>query len=223
MPEAKIHDVEFAYDRVANEYARRIYDELRNKPLDRALLDRFAARIPNSEGVVCDLGCGPGQVARYLKERGVHVCGMDLSEGMLSHARKLNPDIVFERGDMRVLPAKDNSWAGIAAFYSIVNLAPQDVAQALGEMMRVLVPGGRLLLSFHVGEDSLHVEEDLWGCGVALETTLFRVSTIEYYIRKAGFCVEEIIERGPYTPDVEYQSRRAYILAHKPVSKMTRE
>jgi 2-polyprenyl-3-methyl-5-hydroxy-6-metoxy-1,4-benzoquinol methylase len=56
-------------DRLADEYARRIFNELQHKPLDRELLDRFAARIVG-RGEVCDMGCGPGQIARYLRDAG---------------------------------------------------------------------------------------------------------------------------------------------------------
>ena len=140
---------------------------------------------------------------------------MDLSAGMVARARQLNPGIEFKQGDMRDLPVKNNSWAGIAAFYAIVNLPPSDVLQALREMLRVLVPGGRVLLSFHIGEDTARVE-DLWDSGAALEFYFFRVETVASYLRKAGFEIEEIIEREPYAPEVEYQSRRAYIFARKP-------
>ena len=54
----KISDVQLCYDRVADEYARRIYGELEHKPLDRQLLTRFAESVRNT-GMVCDLGCGP--------------------------------------------------------------------------------------------------------------------------------------------------------------------
>jgi trans-aconitate methyltransferase len=64
------NEVEDSYDRVAKEYATRIFRELNHKPLDRELLDRFALRV-HGIGPVCDLGCGPGHVARYLHERGV--------------------------------------------------------------------------------------------------------------------------------------------------------
>ena len=67
MAEQKTSEVQASYDRVAGEYARHIYDELRHKPLDRQLLDRFADRVKGA-GVTCDLGCGPGQVARYLHD-----------------------------------------------------------------------------------------------------------------------------------------------------------
>src|SRR5258708_36191887 len=222
MAQEKIIDVQSSYDRIADECARRIYDELQNKPLDRSLLDRFADSI-GGNGVVCDLGCGPGQIARYLHERGVTVCGMDLSAEMIEHARQLNPGIEFHREDMRALPVRDNTWAGIAAFYAIVNLPSDDIVKALHEMMRVLKPDGRLLLSFHLGDDSRHLEEDLWGTGAALEVTLFRASTIKGYVRDAGFEIDEVVERDPYAPEVEYQSRRAYIFAHKPMSKKISE
>jgi SAM-dependent methyltransferase len=218
MTQLNLNSVQSTYDTIAEEYARRIYDELRNKPFDRKLLDRFAASIPQA-GLVCDLGCGPGQVARYLHDRGVRVCGMDLSERSLACARRLNAGIEFEQGDMRSLPVPDSSWAGITAFYAVVNLQPEDVARAIHEMHRVLEPNGKLLLSFHIGEDHVHVEENIWGCGVSLEATLFRVSTVAGYIRSAGFTIDEIVERDPYAPEVEYQSRRAYIFATKPEAK----
>jgi hypothetical protein len=41
------------------------------------------------------------------------------------------------------------------------------------------------------------------------------------HMRGTGFEIEEIFEREPYAPDVEFQSRRAYIFAHKPMTKIT--
>jgi ubiquinone/menaquinone biosynthesis C-methylase UbiE len=214
----KISDVAAGYDLVADEYARRISDELQHKPLDRRLLDRFAESVRDA-GIACDLGCGPGHIARYLRQCGIQVSGMDLSMGMVERARQLNPGIAFNQGDMRALPVHDNSWAGIAAFYAIVNLPPRDLVQALREMFRVLVPGGRLLLSFHIGKDTSQVE-DLWDSGAALEFHFFSVGTVVGYIRSAGFEIEEIVEREPYAPEVEFQSRRAYIFAQKPRTKI---
>lgn len=215
MIQKSIPNLQSGYDAIADEYVRRIYDELRHKPRDRELLDRFAESVRH-RGMSCDLACGPGQVARYLQGRGIQVCGVDLSEGMLQRARHLNPGIDFYRGDMRALPFAENAWAGIAAFYAIVNLYPAEVAQAIREMWRVLQPGGPLLLSFHLGEDVAQLEEDIWGCGASLEFRFFRAKTILGYMREAGFEIDEVIERDPYAPDVEYQSRRAYIFAHKP-------
>ena len=215
MIQKSIPDVQSGYDAIADEYAHRIYDELRHKPRDRELLDRFAESV-RDRGMACDLGCGPGQVARYLQGRGIQVCGVDLSDGMLQRATQLNPGIDFHRGDMRALPFAEHAWAGIAAFYAIVNLSKAEVALAVREMWRVLQPSGQLLLAFHLGEDVQQLEEDVWGCGVSLEFTFFRAATVLGYMREAGFEIDEVIERDPYAPHIEYQSRRAYIFAHKP-------
>ena len=80
-----------SYDTVAEDYAREIADELVHKPLDRKILDRFATRV-EGRGRVCDVGCGPGHVARYLHARSVDVFGLDLSSRMVEIAKVRNSE-----------------------------------------------------------------------------------------------------------------------------------
>ena len=202
-----------SYDRLAEEYARRIFDELQHKPLDRELLDRFA-RETDGRGDVCDMGCGPGHVARHLRDAGASVFGLDLSPRMLEQARKLNPDIPFREGNMMSLDIADGTLAGIAAFYAIVNIPRQFLALAFREFRRVLRPEGLLLLAFHMGEEIIR-EEELWGQKISMNFLFFQPSEIRISLEAAGLPVEEVVEREPY-PDVEYPSRRAYIFALKP-------
>ena len=203
-----------SYDRLADEYTRRIFNELEHKPFDREQLDRFAAEVADI-GEVCDMGCGPGHVARYLREAGASVFGLDLSPQMLEQARQLNPDISFREGNMLALDLQDGTLAGIAAFYAIVNIPKESLPLVFQEMQRVLRPGGLLLLAFHMGDQTLH-EDELWGKHISMDFFLFQPAATRRQLEAAGFVIEEIIERGPYPPDVEYQSRRAYIFARKP-------
>ena len=214
MMDQMISDVQSSYDRVAAEYALRIFGELEHKPIDRQLLDRFAARVQGL-GPVWDLGCGPGHVARYLQERGVQVIGIDLSSVMVEQALRLNPGIEFRQGNMLSLDIEDEALGGIAAFYSIIHIPRTEIEVALAEMKRVLRPGGLLLLAFHVGDETLHLEE-WWGQRVTVDFLFFRPEEMADTLRAVGFKTEEIIEREPY-PDVEHQSRRAYFIAKKPV------
>ena len=202
-----------SYDRIADEYARRLFNELQHKPLDCKLLDRFAAQVAE-RGPTCDIGCGPGQVARYLRDAGAEVFGLDLSPRMLEEARQRNPDISFREGDMLALNLPDGTLAGIAAFYAIVNIPQQSLPRVFQEMDRALQPGGLLLLAFHRGDEVLH-EEELWGRSISMDFFLFSPTAIRHLLEKAGFAIEEMIERDPYAPDVEYQSRRAYMFARK--------
>ena len=211
--EREIDALRASYDDVAQEYVSRIYDELRHKPLDRELLDRYAGLLRGA-GSVWDIGCGPGHVARYLDEREVDVSGIDLSLGMVEQARRLNPGIRFSQADMLALDAGDATLAGIVAFYSIIHIPRDRVVAALREMARVLKPGGRLLLAFHLGDEVIHLD-DLWGVRVSLDFVLFQTGEMQRYLESAGFAIESAIERDPYE-GVEYPSRRAYILARKP-------
>ncbi|MGH9933015.1 MAG: class I SAM-dependent methyltransferase, partial [Pyrinomonadaceae bacterium] len=141
MDERDTPNLQASYDRVAKEYVERIFNELDDKPLDRSLLDRFAERVKD-KGPACDLGCGPGHVARYLKNNDIEVFGIDLSDGMVQQARTMNPDIDFHQGDMMALELADQTLSGIAAFYSIIHIPRHAVVDALIEMKRVLQVGG---------------------------------------------------------------------------------
>jgi SAM-dependent methyltransferase len=201
------------YDTVAREYADRFASELAHKPLDRELLTRFASEVRGS-GVVYDLGCGPGQTTAFLHDHGVQVRGLDLSAELLREASQRHPGIAFEQGDMLALPCADASLAGVLAFYAIVHLSPAGLRRALAEMYRSLQAGGRLLLAFHVGEGSIHVEEFL-GRSVALDFMFLTPQVVTAELVRAGYVAVEAIERDPY-PEVEYPSRRAYLFARKP-------
>ncbi len=202
------------YDAVAGAYAETYFEEFAHKPFDRLMLDWLIQKVGN-RGPICDMGCGPGQVARYLADRGAAACGIDISAGMVAQARRLNPGILFDTGNMLDLAGvAASSLGGIAAFYSILHLAPADVPRALGEFLRVLVPGGTLLLTFHIGTEVVHRDEFL-GQAVTLDFRFIEPAAMRVDLLAAGFARDESIEREPY-PDVEYPSRRAYVFARRP-------
>ena len=201
-----------SYDRVAAVYTARIADELAAKPLDRALLDCFAEQV-GTQGVVYDLGCGPGHVGAYLAQTGLRVEGIDLSAGMIAQAQQRYPAIAFTQGDLRSLAAAEDTVSGIVAFYSIIHLHDQEIVVTFQEWWRVLRPGGRVLLAFHVG-DTIEHYTTLWDHPVDLDFHYLQPDTIAAALQQAGFDVEAIVRRAAY-PDVEYHSNRAYLLARK--------
>ncbi len=138
-------DVVASYDTIAEEYAGHYFDELSRKPFDCNLLTRFSQLTP--EGLTCDIGCGPGHIARFLSDLGLDVLGVDISQAMVEVARRLNPGLVFEQGDMLCLQFPDNTFAGIAAFYSVIHIERSRLPQALEELFRVLArwPTARFL------------------------------------------------------------------------------
>jgi SAM-dependent methyltransferase len=220
-----------SYDAVASAYAAQFSDELRAKPLDRALLTAFAEQVQASTparspaGIpawspadaparprVWDVGCGPGHVAAFLAGLGLDASGVDLSEGMVAQARARHPDLEFTAGSMTALPAPDGSFDGLVSFYALIHLIDDaDVRTALAEFRRVLTSGGLLLLAVHAGEEVRHSTEWL-GAQVDVSFRFFDPGWLTAELDRAGFALEALTRRQPY-PGAEEATERAYLLA----------
>ncbi|MBA3872244.1 MAG: methyltransferase domain-containing protein [Anaerolineae bacterium] len=203
------NDTQIGYDRVAEQYAESLFHELDYKPFDRHLLMMFAEMV-KGHGLVCDIGCGPGQIARYLHDRGADAMGVDLSPEMIKQAQQLNPGQRFEQADMRALPFGMGELAGITAFYSVIHIPRPDVISVLQEFRRVLKFDGWLLLAFHLGDEVLHRDE-FFDKPVSLDFTFFQLAEMRKYLGAAGFTTKIVSERSPYSE--EHQSHRGYLLA----------
>ncbi|MBN2402896.1 MAG: class I SAM-dependent methyltransferase [Spirochaetes bacterium] len=209
----KLHKIEKEYDAIAKEYAEKFCDEHENKPMDREILLRFSQEIGNRRPV-WDFGCGPGQTSKYLQNLGVQISGLDLSEKILEQARAKHPGIIFRKGNILELDFQDNSIAGIVAFYAIVHFAEEQVREAFREIFRVLQPGGIFLFTYHIGGQTIHIDEFL-GKKADIDFMFFTSDFMSVCLKDIGFEKIEIIERESY-PEIEYQSRRAYVFAKKP-------
>jgi len=106
-------------------------DDYRLRALVRALAPLATRRI-------LDLGCGKGRFAAHLEARGARVIGLDLSAAMLARAG------AFARvcGSARRLPFGSGSFDAVIAIEVLEHLGPAGVNDALGEIARVLEPGG---------------------------------------------------------------------------------
>ncbi|MBN2297809.1 MAG: methyltransferase domain-containing protein, partial [Deltaproteobacteria bacterium] len=205
--------IEKLYDSLAKEYAETFSDEHEKKPKDREMLIRFSQET-RGRRPVWDFGCGPGQTAGYLKNLGIEISGLDLSEKILEQARSIHPDIPFQKGNILELEFENNSIAGVVAFYAIVHFTQEQAEKALREILRVLRPEGIFLFTYHIGDEAIHIEEFL-GKRIDIDFMFFTTDFITGCLKKTGFENIEVIEREPY-PGMEYESRRAYVFARKP-------
>ena len=95
-----------------------------------------------------DVACGTGVLAsagsRRVGARGA-VTGIDLNPGMLSVARKLNGEVDWRQGPAEELPFADESFDAVVSQFGLMFF--QDRSAAIGEMLRVLKPGGALAVA----------------------------------------------------------------------------
>ena len=110
----------------------------------RFWLEADAAAIKQGDRVL-DVTCGTGVVARECARRGAAVTGLDLNEGMLTVARRISPDIDWHEGDASDLPFEDGSFDAVTCQFGLMFFPERE--KSLREQWRVLVSGGRLVVS----------------------------------------------------------------------------
>lgn len=210
MTDPRADALRSGYAAIASAYREQLSGELAGKPLDRAFLAAFVERC---RGTIADVGCGPGHVASFLAGCGAQVEGVDLSPEMIAEARAMFPALTFRVADMFALPYEAGALGGIVAFYSIVHLRSDELAAPFAEFHRVLAPGGFVAVAFHVGSETVHVDE-LFGVATKLDFVFHQPDAVIEALTRAGFVLEARLDRKPYA-DVEHPSERTYLLARR--------
>ncbi|MFC8531165.1 class I SAM-dependent methyltransferase [Nocardia sp. NPDC057227] len=139
------HAVAAAYDAVAELYTDVTRDQVATDPYGRALFTAFAEQV---RGPVLDAGCGPGRITAHLRDLGLDIAGLDLSERLIETARSEYRGIRFDLGDLSALPHRDGTLGGLVSWYSFIHVPPERLPAVFAEFARVLAPGGKLLLGF---------------------------------------------------------------------------
>ena|SRR6266481_3941959 len=144
-----------------------------------------------ARGRTLDLGCGTGRnLPLFPKE--ARAIGLDPSPDALRRARQRSPSVPLVRASAQALPFRDGAFQTVVS--GLVFCSVPDPAQALGEVRRVLRPGGRLRMLEHVrATGALHARlqdfiQPAWtriagGCHPNRDT--------ERTVQSAGFAIEE--------------------------------
>ncbi len=201
-----------AYNLAAQRYHDLFHNEMNQKEYDRLLLDSFAARF-TANSVICDAGCGPsGHIGRYLFDKGIRVVGVDISDECIALARRNNPGMSFERGDIADIPFGSGSFDGVISYYSIIHTPKKYVGRIFDEFHRVLGDGGHLLVAVKAGTGEGYVTE-LLGIRTEIYFSLFTEDEIAGYFQEAGFMMEWMEKRNPY--DFEISNERIFAIGRK--------
>jgi SAM-dependent methyltransferase len=110
--------------------------------LDKIMLDRIEGR-----GFSCalDVGCGEGRFCRMLRERRIETVGIDPTAALLAEARRRDPSGDYRDGRAEALDFPDASFDLVVSYLTLIDIP--DIATAIAEMVRVLKPGGTLLIA----------------------------------------------------------------------------
>jgi ubiquinone/menaquinone biosynthesis C-methylase UbiE len=111
---------------------------------------RFVLETSPPPGRLLDVGCGTGALAARLAARGYEATGLDPSEGMLRLLRERAPEVTAVRASATGMPFGDGAFdlsVSVATMHHIAD--PDSVKRALGEMVRVVCQGGKVIVWDH--------------------------------------------------------------------------
>ncbi|MCA8829729.1 class I SAM-dependent methyltransferase [Hymenobacter pini] len=140
------------FDKLAEQYQRRYMDVSAYGPM----LDVFCSALPLTEGAVLDIGCGPGNVMRYVAEKRpkLQLTGLDLAPNMLALPQANNPEATFVQMDCRDVAQLPGRFAGVLCSFCLPYLTPPEAATLIGDVAQLLVPGGAFYLSTMESSDA---------------------------------------------------------------------
>jgi demethylmenaquinone methyltransferase/2-methoxy-6-polyprenyl-1,4-benzoquinol methylase len=128
------------FDAIAGRYE--LVNSLVSFGMDRGWRHRCidALGLPTGS-LVLDVACGTGDLCRELGDRGYRPVGVDLSVGMLAHARTTAPLVL---ADALAAPFRESSFDGAVSGFALRNVV--DLGALFAELARVVRPGGRISL-----------------------------------------------------------------------------
>lgn len=136
-------EVAAMFDGVAKRYD--LVNDLLSLGRTRAWRKATTAAIDPQPGMkILDLAAGTGSSSAPLAARGADVIPADFSEGMLAAGRKARPHLAFTKADALNLPFADGEFDVATISFGLRNT--QNTARALAEMLRVVKPGGELVV-----------------------------------------------------------------------------
>lgn len=186
-PETKVREL---YEESADQYSTMMDAEI-DLPVYSDTLGRLAERIAEIPGTVIDTSCGPGHMLLRYHERydpSRSLLGIDLSPRMIAIARsRLGSKARLVTGDMRDLRSvESHSAAAVLSFFAIHHIEPAAIDDALREWLRVLGPGGQLVVAAWEGTGPIDY-------GGSSDVVAFRYCKEEIvsWVTAAGFVADQ--------------------------------
>ena len=154
--------------------------------------DQLISSLPATDARILELGCGPGNITRYLLKQspGYQILDTDIAPNMVALARQNNPTARFEVMDVRDVGALNERFDAIVAGFCIPYLTPDECDHLITDCATLLTTGGILYLSFVEGDPA---ESGFKSSNMGrVFFNYHRLVEIEAFLQRAGFQQIEI-------------------------------
>ena len=137
------------WDKVASLYQEKFMDlDVYNESYDL-----LCNSIGKPDARILDIGCGPGNITRYLLSArpDIHITGIDVAPAMIALAKKNNPKADFEVRDTRQIAEIESRYDAITCGFCLPYLSPDDTEKLVKDCYSLLNDEGLVYISFVEG------------------------------------------------------------------------
>lgn len=137
-----------------NKVASLYQDKFMDLDLYNDTYDFFCNLITNDEAKLLEIGCGPGNITKYILARrpDFNVFGIDIAPNMIELAKKNNPTASFAIMDCRQISGLETKYDGIVCGFCLPYLSQIDSKTFISDCNNLLNENGQLYLSFVEGD-----------------------------------------------------------------------
>lgn len=138
------------WNKIASLYESKFMD----LDLYNASYDSFCNALQIANSKVLEIGCGPGNITKYLLQQrpDLSIVGIDLAPNMIAIAAKNNPAAEFRVMDCRDVSSLEDKYEGIICGFCLPYLSEDEMDKLLADCRDLLSPQGILYLSFVEGD-----------------------------------------------------------------------
>ena len=137
-----------------NKIASLYEDKFMHLDLYNETYDFLCANVEKEGASVLEIGCGPGNIAKYLlsKRPDLSIFGIDIAPKMIELASKNNPTARFEVMDSRKIGELNTLYDAIVCGFCLPYLSPKDCEKLIFDSANLLTKNGLIYLSFVEGD-----------------------------------------------------------------------
>ena len=206
------------FDQIADHYDELVLGEREgfnpHENYDYVLNTVVAAVNPQEGEQGLDAGIGTGNLASRFARPGIHMCGFDQSLQMLQRCREKHPFIPTKLGTFFAIPFLKNGFDFVVTSYAMNHLTDEQKLLALGEINRVLKPGGRLVIADLMFVDQEERERHLQALRDAGEEEAIRMIEDKWYADRSRL-IEGLQDMG-FEVQAKRLTRYVHLLLAKP-------
>jgi len=204
--------------KIFGKYAKAYEDKFMDVTFFSDTYDRFLGYLPSNKSIILDIGCGPGNITKYLLDNNpeLNVFGIDIAEEMLQLAKNNNPSANFKLMDCKNIHNINTSFDGIMSGFCLPYLSKEEVSTFIKNSYYLLNTKGILYIS--TMEDSYENSKEVGpssGENESIYTHYYPEDYLKNVLHKNGFKILEIVHKEQLIETNNTEANDIILIAQK--------